>query len=174
MDNYRLSNLLAALSSSIADSLANTAEFSAHSTTTMSALITIDAHPGDTIDKLSRVLKLSPSGMSRAISRLKKDGLVETQKGVDGRTVNLLATAQGKQKVQEFLTLRHTILQSILESLSQSEQSQLLGCLEKILFCLPNDVEHARNICRFCDESICHQEGCPVKRGVTNSQFESY
>lgn len=172
MNNNRLSNLLAALSLSIADSLENIAESSAYGATTMSALITIDAHPGDTIDTLSRVLNLSPSGMSRAISRLKKEGLVESQRGEDGRAVNLFATAKGQEKAQDFLARRQNSLQSILKSLSQSEQSQLLGCLEKMLIGLPENMDHARNICRFCDESICHQEGCPVEQGANISSYK--
>ena len=163
MENNRLSNLLAALSLSIVDRLESTAESSAYSATTMSALISIDAHPGDTIDALSRVLNLSQSGMSRVITRLKKEGLVESRRGEDGRAVNLFATAEGQAKSQEFLARRQAILQGTLESLSQSEQSQLQGFLEKILFGLPKDMNHARNICRFCDESVCHLEGCPVE-----------
>ena len=169
MENNRLSNLLAALSLSITDRLESIAESSADSATTMSALITIDAHPGDTIDTLSRVLNLSPSGMSRVITRLKKEGLVESRRGEDGRAVNLFATAKGQEKSQEFLARRQVILQGTLESLSLSERSQLLGCLEKILFSLPNDMDHARNICRFCDEFVCHQEGCPIEQGATST-----
>ena len=172
MDNNRLSNLLAALSLSIADSLESIAESSAYSATTMSALITIDAHPGDTIDTLSRVLKLSPSGMSRLISRLKKESLVESLRGEDARAVHLYTTAKGQEKAQNFLAHRQTILQNTLKSLSQSEQSQLLGCLEKMLIGLPENQDHARNICRFCDESICHQEGCPVEQGVNISAYK--
>jgi MarR family transcriptional regulator, negative regulator of the multidrug operon emrRAB len=166
MDTSRLSNLLGALALAISDALEDAAERTTHSATTMSALVSIDAHPGDTVDTLSRVLRLSPSGMSRAVDRLEQEGLVERRRGTDGRAVVLFSTDQGKQKVQEFLSHRQTILNPMLEDLSETEQMQLLGALTKMLSDLPNNQEHARNICRLCNETICHIEGCPVHQGL--------
>jgi DNA-binding MarR family transcriptional regulator len=168
MNTLRLSNLLGALALTISDALENAAEHTTHSVTTMSALVSIDAHPGDTIDTLSRILRLSPSGMSRAVDRLEQEGLVERRRGTDGRAVVLFSTEQGKQKTQEFLSRRRAILNPLLEHLSEVEQAQLLEALTKIISTLPSGQDHARNICRLCDETTCHVEGCPVHQGLTS------
>lgn len=164
MNTSRLSNLLGALALKISDALEDTVKRNAYTATTMSALISIDAHPGDTIDTLSKVLRLSPSGMSRAIARLEQQGLVERHRGKDGRAVFLFSTNRGRKEVQKFLFHRHEIIKPIVENLSETEQTTLLNALEKMLSTIPLDREDARNICRFCDETICHTKGCPVDR----------
>jgi MarR family transcriptional regulator, negative regulator of the multidrug operon emrRAB len=166
MNTSRLSNLLGALALTLADSLIVQAERTSHSSATMSALISIDAHPGETIDALSRVLHLSPSGTSRVIDRLEQEYLVERRRGIDGRTIILFSTLQGKLQVQEFLSNRQSVLKPTLDALSPTEQLQLLQLLEKMLSSLPHNVEQARNICRLCDETTCLIEGCPVHHGA--------
>jgi MarR family transcriptional regulator, negative regulator of the multidrug operon emrRAB len=166
MNTSRLSNLLGALALALADSLVTQAEKTIPSSKSMSALISIDAHPGETIDALSRVLKLSPSRTSRVIDRLEQDNWVERHRGKDGRAVILFSTPQGKQQVQEFLLNRYSILQPSLDTLSEAEQLQLLHLLEKMLSNLPQNPEQARNICRLCDEATCHIEECPVHHGA--------
>ncbi len=118
---------------------------------------------------MSRVLCLSQSATSRVVDRLELDGLIERRRGADGRTVLLFPTDKGKQQIREILSHRQATLESILSILSTKQQTQLLALLEKILANLPHDQEQARNICRFCDEVVCHRDGCPVGRAVAET-----
>jgi hypothetical protein len=78
----------------------------------------------------------------------------------------LFSTKQGKQQAQDFLARRQAMVSPLFETLSKTEQIQLLNALEKMLFGLPQDQQQARAICHLCDGSVCHLEGCPVHQAL--------
>ncbi|MBW4636181.1 MAG: MarR family transcriptional regulator [Iphinoe sp. HA4291-MV1] len=168
MTNVRTLNILGAFALSVADDLQGAVvQANDYNTSASAALITLNAHPGETIDLLSKVLELSHSGTVRLVDRLESDGLVERRRGSDGRSAALFVTAKGEQQVRDMLTRREEALREILGALSVQEQTQLTILLEKLLSGLTRSCEHARNICRFCDESVCSNTGnCPVARAV--------
>jgi MarR family transcriptional regulator, negative regulator of the multidrug operon emrRAB len=77
----RDANLLAALALGIADRIRETIEAGAeHGAMASAALNTVGFFPGESIDALSKTLKLSHSGTVRLVDRLAEEGLVERKK----------------------------------------------------------------------------------------------
>ncbi|MBI1879160.1 MAG: MarR family transcriptional regulator [Chloroflexi bacterium] len=167
MVNPRTVNLLGALALAIADDLRRvTAEGAAHGAAAPAALVMIGAYPGHTIEELSHILQLSHSGTVRLVDRLAGDGLVERQRGADGRAVALFLTATGEQSRQVVLVKRRQILEEALQSLSPEEQTLLTTLIERVLTGFTRDRAHADAICRLCHEDVCPAELCPVEHGA--------
>src|SRR5579859_7074833 len=161
----RDANLLAALALGIADRIRETIEAGAeHGAMASAALNTVGFFPGESIDVLSKTLKLSHSGTVRLVDRLAEEGLVERKKGTDGRSVVLSLTRSGKKAFESLRAKRQQAVAEIIEVLSANERTQLTRLAEKLLQTLTTDSASADFICRFCEIESCPQDRCPVHR----------
>jgi MarR family transcriptional regulator, negative regulator of the multidrug operon emrRAB len=157
-------NLLDALALSSADLVTEAAEQGArHGAMAPAALATIGSSPGETIDLLSQVLKLTHSGTVRLIDRLEADGLVERKSGREGRTVALFLTRAGKKALAEVLERRRIAIEGVLGSLSASERTELTRLVEKLLTAMTTGRHSAEFICRLCELDSCPEHRCPVE-----------
>jgi DNA-binding MarR family transcriptional regulator len=97
------------------------------------------------LEELASAFGITPSAVVRAIDRLAELGLVRRGPGADERE-----------------------LREITAVLSRAEQRELTRLHEKLLRPLPDSVQAAGRICRFCDVLACgHYEGrCPVTQGL--------
>ncbi|MCG8349814.1 MAG: MarR family transcriptional regulator [Chloroflexales bacterium] len=164
MDTTRTSNLLGALALALADEVQQvTAQDTGHGATAPAALVSIGTYPGQTIDQLSGVLRLSHSGTVRLVDRLARDGLVERRAGTDGRTVALYLTTTGERAMHTLLAGRQHVLERALQGLTEAEQTQFTVLLEKALTNIVTSRSHADYICRLCDETVCPEAQCPVE-----------
>lgn len=164
----RTANLLGAHALAVGDVVRAAAEgASALSAAGPAALVAIDMHPGQSLDTLARVLRLTSSGAVRLVDRLASEGLVERRPGADGRTRALHLSAAGERAVRGVLDERQAALVGVLEVLSEREQEQLAPLLEKLLQGLAGDRARARGICRLCDLGACREGArCPLDLDV--------
>ena len=108
-----------------------------------SALIVIGQESGLSVDRLSKVLRLSQPGTVRLVDRLAEAKLVERKTGSDRRSVALRLTDAGKRQVKSLLVGRQHALSQALRGLEHSA------------------VECDRR-CRLCDDGACPDESCPM------------
>jgi MarR family transcriptional repressor of emrRAB len=127
------------------------------------ALTTLQAHPGDGIDALSRVLVLTGSGTVRLVATLVDQGLVTKGPGVDGRSVALRLTDRGHRKARQILASQRERIERIVGDLDADERQSLVRLAEKILCRLTAGEADADRICRHCDERACPDRRCPVE-----------
>ena len=166
----RDANLLAALALGIADRIRETIEAGAeHGAMASAALNTVGFFPGESIDVLSKTIKLSHSGTVRLVDRLTGEGLVERKKGTDGRSVVLSLTRSGKKAFERLRAKRQQAVAEIIEVLSANERTHLTHLAEKLLQTLTTDSASADFICRFCEIESCPQDRCPVHRKVLSA-----
>jgi MarR family transcriptional regulator, negative regulator of the multidrug operon emrRAB len=131
---------------------------------TMSALVTIAAHPDRTIEELREPLGLSQPGAARLVQRLVDAGWVE-RRGPGGRGgLRLTATAAGHAVLDELFAARRAALLELLEPLSAAERDQLAAMLERLLAARTTGVTGAKRLCRLCERRTC--ERCPVARAA--------
>jgi MarR family transcriptional regulator, negative regulator of the multidrug operon emrRAB len=167
----RDANLLAALALGIADRIRETIEAGAeHGAMASAALNTVGFFPGESIDALSRTLKLSHSGTVRLVDRLAEEGLIERKRGTDGRSVVLTLTRTGKKAFERLKAKRRLAVSELIEVLSAAERAQLTHLSEKLLATLTVDRESGDFICRFCEIESCPEDRCPVHRKVLSTE----
>jgi len=77
-------------------------------------------------------------------------------------------TAAGERRAKAIGARRERVLADVLGALTSAEQRELTRLNEKLLGQLPEDVQAASRVCRFCDPHACgHYEGrCPVTNGI--------
>lgn len=156
-------NLVGALVLAITDLVKAAAEAGAkHGAVAPAALATIGFYPGESIDALSRTLRLTHSGTVRLVDRLVADGLVERKPGKQRRSVALFLTRAGRRAHSEILQRRRQTVAGIVEPLSSAEQAQLTRLAEKLLSAVTTGNEAADFICRLCEIEACPQDRCPV------------
>jgi DNA-binding MarR family transcriptional regulator len=167
----RDANLLAALALAIADRIRETIEAGTeHGARASAALNTIGFFPGESIDALSKTLKLSHSGTVRLVDRLADEGLVEREKGRDARSVVLSLTRSGKKAFEQLRAKRREAVNEIIGVLSSNERTQLTHIAEKLLQHLTLGRASGDFICRFCEIESCPQDRCPVHRKVLSTE----
>ena len=131
---------------------------------TMSALITIAAHPNRTVEELREPLGLSQPGAARLVQRLVDEGLV-TRGGPGGRGgLRLRPTDKGRRAVDDFTEERRAQLLELLDPLTEAERDQLSSMLERMLAARTESVTGAKRLCRLCERRVC--ERCPVARAA--------
>ena len=157
--------MLGALALGITDLVTDAVEEGAkHGAMAPAALATIGSSPGESIDLLSRTLKLSHSGTVRLIDRLEADGMVERKPGKEGRTVALFLTRAGKRAHAQVLERRRRAIEGVLAVLSPSERAELTRLVEKVLTGMTTGRGSAEFICRLCEIDSCPEHRCPVDR----------
>jgi len=167
----RDANLLAALALGIADRIRETIEAGTeHGAMASAALNTVGFFPGESIDVLSKTLKLSHSGTVRMVDRLAVEGLVDRKKGTDGRSVVLTLTRSGKKEFERLRAKRRQAVSEIIEVLSKKERDQLTHLAERLLQSLTKDRASGDFICRFCEIESCPEDRCPVHSKVLSTE----
>ncbi len=127
-----------------------------------SALIVIGQESGLSIDRLSKILKLSQPGTVRLIDRLAEARLVERKTGTDRRSVALRLTEAGKRQVKSLLVGRQHALVQALRGLDDWERSTLTAIASKVLRGLERSGVECDRRCRLCDDHSCPDQTCPM------------
>jgi DNA-binding MarR family transcriptional regulator len=165
----RLAQLLGALSLSAVDRVRSSVDASlgragAHA----AALVHLDAYPGDSVQALADVLRVSQPAAVKVVNRLAGDGLLERRQGPDGRTRALHLSPAGRQAAARVLADRAAQLEEVLQVLGDDEREHLQPLLEKLVAALAGDRPGALTVCRLCDRTSCcgAPTGCPLEHTV--------
>ena len=130
-----------------------------------SALIVIGQESGLSVDRLSKILRLSQPGTVRLVDRLAEAKLVERKTGSDRRSVALRLTETGKRQVKSLLVGRQHALAEALRGLDNWERSTLSAIASKVLRGLEHSAVEGDRRCRLCDDGACPDETCPMMSG---------
>jgi MarR family transcriptional repressor of emrRAB len=162
-DELRDLNVIGAFALALADDFKGAMEDLAEGNeSACAALIVIGQESGLSVDRLSKILKLSQPGTVRLVDRLASAKLVERKTGTDRRSVALRLTEAGKRQVKSLLVGRRHALAQALRGLDDWERSTLTAIASKVLGGLEHsDVECDRR-CRLCDDNSCPNETCPM------------
>jgi DNA-binding MarR family transcriptional regulator len=96
-------------------------------------LAAIKYAPGITVGELAADERVSTAAMSKRVSRLERDGLVErTQSADDRRRVGLTLTAEGQRTLRRVRSRRTAWLASRLEALSPQELAAVGTAVEAL------------------------------------------
>jgi DNA-binding MarR family transcriptional regulator len=116
---------------------------------------------GQSIDALRRLLGLTHSGAVRLVDRLSAAGLVERRVGVDGRSLSLRLTPEGRRAARRILARREAAIEQLLAPLSASERATLARLHERLLGHTTSTPQDRRRVCRLCDVEACGRD-CPA------------
>jgi DNA-binding MarR family transcriptional regulator len=156
-------NIIGAFALALADDFKSAMEDLAESNeSACAALIVIGQESGLSVDRLSRILRLSQPGTVRLVDRLAAARLVERKAGADRRAVALRLTDAGKRQVKSLQVGRQHALAQALRGLDDWERSTLAAIASKVLRGLEHSEVECDRRCRLCDESACPDETCPL------------
>jgi DNA-binding MarR family transcriptional regulator len=127
-----------------------------------SALIVVGQESGLSVDRLSKILRLSQPGTVRLVDRLAEAKLVERKTGSDRRSVALRLTDAGKRQVKSLLVGRQHALSQALRGLDDWERSTLSAIATKVLRSLEHSEVECDRRCRLCDDGACPDATCPM------------
>jgi DNA-binding MarR family transcriptional regulator len=127
-----------------------------------SALIVVGQESGLSVDRLSKILRLSQPGTVRLVDRLAEAKLVERKTGSDRRSVALRLTDAGKRQVKSLLVGRQHALSQALRGLDDWERSTLSAIANKVLRGLEHSAVECDRRCRLCDGASCPDDTCPM------------
>jgi DNA-binding MarR family transcriptional regulator len=156
----RTSNLLGALCLEVARLLETVNGPVGERGAAASALVTIGAYPGRTIEGLRRPLGLSQPGAARLVERLVRAGWVERAGSRGRHGFELSLTPAGQAVRDELLACRRAALVDLLAPLSADERVLLEALLEKLLAGQTPERLDLERLCRLCERRVC--ERCPV------------
>jgi DNA-binding MarR family transcriptional regulator len=156
-------NVIGAFALALADDFRNAMEDLAEGNeSACAAVIVIGQESGLSVDRLSKILKLSQPGTVRLIDRLAEAKLVERRTGTDRRSVALRLTDAGKRQVKSLLIGRQHALVQALRGLDAWERSTLTAIASKVLRGLEHGEVECDRRCRLCDDHSCPDETCPM------------
>jgi DNA-binding MarR family transcriptional regulator len=163
----RAGNLLGALSLSVADRTAEAVgDAAGQSETAAIALSALDQFLGEpSLDRLRRVLGLTPSGAVRLVDRLERAGHVTRRPSAeDARSVSVHLTAKGRRAARRVVRVRGEVLNGALSTLSAEEREHFEELLARVIPSMMRGPGATRWMCRLCDMEACgREEGrCPV------------
>jgi MarR family transcriptional repressor of emrRAB len=164
----RQANLAGAFAVAIVDRLQLArADDAGRGLTATAALNHLRLRPGQNIDFLARLLRISHPATVRLINRLEAEGLVERRPDEDdARSRALALTPAGQRAALAAAGKRLEVLGQMLAPLTAAERRQLEHLLEKLLGAQPTDRWDARHICRLCDFPTCQMATCPVDHAI--------
>jgi DNA-binding MarR family transcriptional regulator len=102
----------------------------------VSLLVAIKFAPGIGVREVAAQERMSPAAISKAVTKLEQQGLVERSAVADRRRVGLKVTDKGHQVLRSVRSRRTIWLAERLQGLSREEQRAVgdaLGALEKLL-----------------------------------------
>jgi DNA-binding MarR family transcriptional regulator len=160
---YRLSNLLGALGVALTDDLVTAVAGETGLGLNEAACLNVVGHnDGCSVRYVSNTLGITHPGAVRVVDRLALDGLVERTTGPDRRTVALRLTPAGRLRWEQQRAARGRRLDAVVDQLTRAQRAAALSAIETLLATLTTSALHAEQVCRFCDESACPQQQCPV------------
>src|SRR3990167_3895670 len=95
------------------------------------ALIEISKEPDITIAKLSQLLLLSSSSVSRIVNSLIKDHLVTYRNGIDKREKYLHITPTGMLEIKNIDQFSNSRIQGAFEFLTEDDKNQIITSIVK-------------------------------------------
>jgi DNA-binding MarR family transcriptional regulator len=164
-------NVLGALALFVTDSTVDALDTMGHAPSAATALSALDQFlDKSTLDRLRRVLGLTPSGAVRLVDRLVADGLVTRGPGEDGRSRAVSLTLKGRRAAQRIQAARARVLGDALAELTPHQLGTLHALTGKVLAGLVRTKIHSgqseRNgwTCRLCDLTACGRADgdCPA------------
>ena len=163
----RAGNLLGALSLSVAaPPPAGGAAAAGESETAAIALSALHQFLGEpSLDRIRRVLGLTPSGAVRLVDRLERAGHVTRRpSSEDARSVTVRLTPKGRRAAQRIVRARGEVLNGALASLDAEEREQFEELLARVIPSMMRGPGATRWLCRLCDMEACgRDEGrCPA------------
>jgi MarR family transcriptional regulator, negative regulator of the multidrug operon emrRAB len=159
-EDARTSNLLGALALEVSRLQEVVYESVGQAGAAASALDTVGAYPGRTIEQLRAPLGLSQPGAVRLVERLVGEGWVDRRGSRGRRGFELYLTAAGRSVLDDLLARRRAALAPVLDPLSKRERAQLERLLEKLLAARTGDRGDLERLCRLCERRVCTR--CPV------------
>lgn len=162
----RGANVLGALALSLADRMSDAVGDAAGQS--LSAAIALSAllHFLDapTIDRVRRVLGLTPSGAVRLVDRLEEAGYVARRPGTDARSIAIALTPAGRRAARRVAAARAAVLEEALAPLRPAERRTFEELTSRVLVGLMRGPGATRWMCRLCDTGTCRGApgGCPV------------
>lgn len=125
------------------------------------------AEPALRLTDLGRRLGITPSTLSRNLSRLLESGLLtRTEDSEDGRAARVSLTAAGRRKAEDLREQEEAFADDVLERLPASKRGPLLEGLQELLGavrgatedCCPGAFDHLM-------EELPRAAGCGTKAG---------
>ena len=169
MTKEKVENIVGALSLALADDLLRATQSHAPASAPSAAIALVGHAPGMTINQLSRALSLSHPGAVRLVDRLVRDNLLNRSRSEsDGRAVALTLTQTGEAMCLHILSSRQSALAHALASLCPSDRETLGRLAETVLRGMLRGEDHAFEVCRLCDPSVCIE--CPVEAEIINRE----
>jgi MarR family transcriptional regulator, negative regulator of the multidrug operon emrRAB len=163
----RLANLLGALGVALTDDLASTVAAVSELPLTDAACLNVVAHAdGCSIRHLSDTVAISHPGTVRLVDRLEAAGLLARGPGPDARTIGVHLTAAGSRLWRRQRDARGERLDEAVASLTPKQRADAVSIVESLLTALTTNPVQAERLCRFCDETACPQQRCPVTCAV--------
>jgi MarR family transcriptional regulator, negative regulator of the multidrug operon emrRAB len=162
----QIDNLLGALVLKTHDALTlDFGRLGLRTATDAATLILLLQSDSASISALADVLELSHSSTVRVVDRLEKRQLVSrSRQDDDARSVRLRLTKKGHALATAALGARERTLRLLLSALSAEELRQFGESLTKVLVTATTDRMAADRLCRWCDETVCTRESCPVEQ----------
>lgn len=162
----RAGNLLGALSLSVSDRTADAIGVAAGQSETAAITLSALHHflEDPSLDRVRRVLGLTPSGAVRLVDRLQAAGYVTRRPGRDARSVSVRLTTSGRRAARRVSAARGQVLDDALSVLDAAERAEFERLASRLLVGLIRGPGAERWMCRSCDMSACgHRSGgCPV------------
>jgi DNA-binding MarR family transcriptional regulator len=163
----RAGNLLGALSLSVADRTAEAVgDAAGQSETAAIALSALDQFLGEpSLDRMRRVLGLTPSGAVRLVDRLEAAGHVTRRRSSeDARSVSVRLTARGRRAARRVSRARGEVLNEALATLDNEEREQFEETLARVIPNMMRGPGATRWLCRLCDMEACGRADgrCPA------------
>jgi DNA-binding MarR family transcriptional regulator len=170
--NNRVANLLGAFALAVTDELyRGVRKRGGGGPSEAAALVEIATWPSETIDSLSRTLRLSAAATTRLVERLVLEGWVMREVSqADRRARTLSVTEAGRARVAVILAARYEALDAALSQLDRKEQSTLEHLLERMLAAMTPDRETCDHTCRLCDLQSCPPDICPVEQAALEKE----
>jgi DNA-binding MarR family transcriptional regulator len=164
---HRFSNLLGALGVALTDDLVAAVAGESGLPLNEAACLNVVAHnDGCSLRHVSNTLGITHPGTVRLVDRLASAGLLERTTGPDRRTVALRLTTAGRRHWEQQRTARGQRLDAVVDRLTEEQRDAALSAIETLLATLTTSALQAERVCRFCDESACPQQRCPVTCAV--------
>ncbi len=178
----RLSNLLGALSTGLANSVHEATSTAAQlDEVAAAALIALlDFSPRGSVRTLSQVIGLTHSGTVRLVDRLVNAGYVARMPGCDGRWRSPILTKTGATVAKRVRIARERAIARPLGKLSGVERAALAGLCERLVSALTKQRLEQRAagftpaggaLCRMCDFAACGRDKgtCPAAEAAAQA-----
>jgi DNA-binding MarR family transcriptional regulator len=119
---------------------------------------------GGTVDRVHRVLGVTPSGAVRLVDRLEGAGLLARGPGPDRRSRAVRLTDEGRDRAATVVRARSRYLLGLVEALTPDEVDVLRGLLAKLMAGVVAEKDGGAWTCRLCDLVACRRDHgeCPA------------